>query len=168
MCPATLVAPDQLISAAHCFCNSVNGTVQFADVNGTIPADARAWPIVNVQWQDLAKMCVDDPDDWATASEDDPAFHQPWDIALVTIGPDALGTLPSFAPTRMYLGDPNVAFDQRTLTREVWGVGYGNNAPAPWVAEPPRCLGCSVRRSGPIGNVHYGADSMFIHIGNPT
>ncbi len=157
LCSATLVAPNQLISAAHCFCEGTTGTVNFADSNGSVPTGARAWPILNVAWPDNAKTCTHGGD-WADSSENDASFHQPWDIAIVTIGPDALGTLPAITPTRMYLGDADIAFQTRSLTQEVWSVGYGNNAPAPWTAEPERCLGCSIRRSGPVGDVRYGAD----------
>jgi hypothetical protein len=155
MCSGTLVAPNQVLTAAHCLCKSQTGTVTFAGNDGNVAATARKWPIIGHVTAPNAKVCADD---WADLGEGDPAFHMPWDIALLTIGPDAVG-LPPITPMPMYLADTGRAVSNGTLHLNAWAAGYGNNAPAPWVGPTGQCAGCSVRRSGPIGEVIYGADS---------
>jgi hypothetical protein len=158
MCSGTLVAPNQVLTAAHCICGGFNGTVTFAGNDGNVATGARTWPIIGAAANSNAFVCVSDPDDWSTLSENDPAFHEPFDVALLTIGPDAIG-LPPITPSPIYLGDPAIGLPKLNLQKQVWSVGYGNNAPAPWLNGQSQCAGCSVRRSGPIGEVLYGADT---------
>lgn len=159
-CSGTLVTPNQVLSAAHCFCDSRSGAVVFAGDNGQVEAGARQWPILDVAIPENAKLCGPV---WADSSKDDPAYHQPFDIALVTIGPDAQG-LPPVTPSPMFLGDVRIAQAAGILGENVWAVGYGKNAPSPWDPSNESCPGCGVRRSGPIGEVVYKNDecSSFI------
>src|SRR5690606_28677833 len=145
---------NQVLTAAHCLCGSQTGTVTFADNTGNVTPGARTWPILGVAFPSNARVCGSE---WADWTEDDPAFHQPFHVALVTIGPDATG-LPPITPSPMFLGDAGTGIATLSLLNNVWAVGYGNNFPAPWNPEGDRCAGCSIRRSGPIGQVFYGDD----------
>jgi hypothetical protein len=142
-CSATLVAPDRLITAAHC-----TGNIVFAQLPNA------QFPIVGASWPSNAKVCGDD---WATTSDEDPVAYSPWDIAVVTIGPDPMtGQLPGITPVTPYLADTDIGFDTGRIAQSIWAVGYGNNVPAEW--DPNACIGCGVRRSGPLEDVEMASD----------
>lgn len=147
-CSATLVAPDRLITAAHCLCDTSTGNVVFAQLPNA------EFKIVDASWPSNAKVCGDD---WMTTSDEDPVAYSPWDVAVLTIAPDQMtGQLPGITPVTPYLADTDIGFDTGRIAQSIWAVGYGNNVPAEW--DPDACIGCGVRRSGPLEEVEMASD----------
>jgi hypothetical protein len=132
-CTGTLVAPNKVITAAHCFCGSIGGgTLQFADATGNIPGTAPTFAFN--QWQIPPDVQLCGGVDWVNDTARD--------IAVITLQ----APFPTATPAQVFLGHPEIAVETGRLNQTWWSIGYGNNTPIGLV--PGRCVGCNVRRSG--------------------
>jgi hypothetical protein len=122
-CSGTLVAPNQVLLAAHCVrcgdrqaiaCTTPPdcGFVQFANLSGTLSSASPKFPIAAM---------FSHPSSVGLCTEDGGGIPEkvPFDIAVATILPVPGGTLPTITPVPLHLD-----FDT-FLQAPAWVVGYG-------------------------------------------
>jgi hypothetical protein len=118
-CSGTLVAPDKILTAAHCLCKGSPNYVWFAQDNGAKPpipdaGTVESWPVTASYAPADAEVCAPY---FADAGTDDVAYHVAWDIALLVIGKSGppYNRLPPFPQVPVFLGDPGAAWATKRL-----------------------------------------------------
>jgi hypothetical protein len=161
LCSGTLVTANRILTAAHCFCPKqgspvLRATVDFAGANGIIPAGAPTWVSNSIVLAPGALVCPadGDPSHWESCNANDPMSHGASDVAVVTLAPNAATpVLPPATPVNVFLGDPLLNFGAASpggrLIPNFRVAGYGNNFAQDFFV-PDTCIGCNLRRSGPM------------------
>lgn len=162
-CSGTLIAANKILTARPCFtkispsASVTNSFVVFADDAGNIPPGAPQFPGTALAFPPAPGI----PTEWFRPDTYETEVG-PFDMAVLTIGPSTLGTLPNVPSAPVFLGDPFVAVPAARLSTELWVVGYGANQPAHFEEEAgDPGLGSGVRRGGSLGSgsgLKYGID----------
>lgn len=159
-CSGSLVAPDRVLTAAHCLCPIDGGapiaaSITFGDATGHNLA--QFWPAAAWVAHPQASVCGSP---WSGPTTNDPEHTSDHDVAIVTIGQNTNGgtqpALPPITPIPLSLDDPRLSFGPQSVGHRLlsgyWVVGWGNNFSSAAFSAPDRCVGCGIRRSGPIND----------------